>query len=63
MFSEDVASKSAATSDLLFQGAVANPHEVLGLKCSLDLASRWYFPNVLCWVFILCPNTFIIQIL
>lgn len=48
MFSEDVASKSAATSDLLFQGAVANPHEVLGLKCSLDLASRWYFPNVLC---------------
>lgn len=48
MFSEDVASKSAATNDLLFQGTVRNPDEVLELKYSLGLASSWYFPNVLC---------------
>lgn len=43
MFSEDVASTSAATNDLLFQGAIT----ALELKQSLDLASSWYFPNVL----------------
>lgn len=48
MFSEDVASKSAATDDLLFEGAVRNPGEVLELKCSSGLTSSWYFPNVPC---------------
>lgn len=48
MFREDVASKSTAPNDLLFQGAVTNPDEVLEPKHSLDLAPRWYFSNVLC---------------
>lgn len=46
MFSEDITSKSAASNDLLFQGAVGNPDEVLELKLSLGLVSSWYFPNV-----------------
>lgn len=62
MFREDVVSKSATSNDLLFQGAVTNPGRVLGLKCSLDLASSWYFLNLLCWVFNLCHNRFIIRI-
>lgn len=62
MFHEDVVSKSAASNDLLFQGAVTNPGGVLGLKHSLDLASSWNFSNLLCFVFILFPNRFIIRI-
>lgn len=48
MFSEDVAYKSGATNDLLFQGTVRNSDEVLELKCSLGLAPSWYFPNIFC---------------
>lgn len=48
MFSETMASKSAAINDLLFQGAIRNLDEVLGLKHSLGLALSCYFPNVPC---------------
>lgn len=62
MFSEDITSKSAASNDLLFQGAVGNPDEVLELKLSLGLVSSWYFPNVPSWVFISRPNGFILRL-